>query len=242
MPARARSAAVTLLVCTLLVGAGVTLVRRAPAPRDTVAAAPLVRVGEAAAAAGGTAAVRLQGTLVPLPPLVTGAGQPVALQVVEVGGDADGPPMYRRAVPAQLFLTDGDSLVQVAAADVDPALLPLLASGRVGEDRRLPPDVRVHLAPGLVGLPREPGTRVRVYAIDAESPVLAHGQLVLEEGVPTLRPTPGAASLVLTTMSATEVDRDRQRAARRDLALGWTLLGAGALGALGAVVVVARRR
>lgn len=236
-----RAAALTLIACTLLVAVGVALVQRAPVTAASVAAAPLVRVRDAAIAAGDAAPVRLQGTLVAMPPLTTAAGRPVALQLAEIGGDADGPATYRRAAPPQLFLTDGDSLVQLAAADADPAYLPFVGVGRVGDDGRLPPDLRVHLVPELVGLPREPGTLVRLHAIDAESPVLAHGRLVLEEGVPTLRPPIGAASLVLTTMSAAEVDRDRRRAARGRLALGWALVGVGALGALGAAVVALRR-
>ena len=207
-----------------------------------VVAAPLVRIGDAVAAAGTAEPVRLQGTLVALPPLVTPAGRPLGLQVVEVGGEEGAPASYRRAAPAQLFLTDGDSVVQVGAADADPALLPLVAAGRVDADGRLPPDVRVHLAPEMAGLPREPGTRVVVYAIDVETPVLAHGRLVLQEGVPTLLPPPGAATLVLTPMSAAEVDRRRTSDRRRRLALGWALVGIGALGAVGAAVAALRRR
>lgn len=248
MSARARrAAALTLLACTLLAVAGIVLVRRAPAadagPADaTVAGAPLVRVRDAVVAAGAAEPVRLQGSLVAMPPLVTPAGRAIALQVVEVGGDDGAPAAYRRAAPAQLFLTDGDSIVQVDAADADPAFLPLVAAGRVDADGRLPPDLRVHLAPGMAGLPREPGTRVAVYAIDAETPVLAHGRLVLQEGVPTLLPPPGAASLLLTPMSAAEVDSRRTSDRRRGLALGWSLVGAGALGAVGAAVAGLRRR
>ena len=245
MPARVRrAAALTLLLCAVAIGAGVVLLRRAPAaPTDAaVGDAPLVRVRDAPEAAGGGEPVRLQGTLVAVPPIVTPAGATLALQVVEIGGDEGGAAAYRRAAPAQLFLTDGDSVVQVDAGDADPALLPLVAAGRVDDDGRLPPDVRVHLAPGLAGLPSEPGTRIVVYAIDATTPVLAHGRLELQEGVPTLLPPAGAATLVLTPMSPTEVDRRRTSDRRRRLALGWALVGVGALGAVGAAVAALRRR
>ncbi len=218
------------------------LVRRAPGAVGTpVAAAPLVRVADAVAAAGGAEPVRLQGTLVALPVLVTPAGRALGLQVVEVGGGDGAPASYRLAAPAQLFLSDGDSVVQIGAADADPTFLPLVAAGRVDANGRLPPDLRVNLVPGTAGLPREPDTRVLVYAIDVETPVLAHGRLVLQEGVPTLVPPPGASSLVLTPMSAAEVDRRRTSDHRRQVALGWTLVGAGALFAVGAVVAALRR-
>ena len=240
-----RSAALALAVCALLLAAGVLLVRRAPPPpagTPAVAAAPLVAVRDAAGAAGSPEAVRLQGTLVAMPPLDTPAGRRLALQSVEVGGGSGAPVAYRRALPAQLFLTDGDSLVALDAADVDPAFLPLAASGIVGDDGALPPDLRVHLAPGMAGLPREPGVRVAAYTIDATSPVLAYGRLVLQEGVPTLVAPSGTGSLVVTTMSADEVDRQLRRAERGALLLGWALIGAGALGALGAGVVALRQR
>ena len=220
---------------------GVVLVRRAP-PAPGLADTRVVAVRDATAAAGHGTPVRLQGTLVGLPALVAPGGKEYALQILEITLDGSGrdtpDPVtdYRRLLPPQLFLSDGDSVVAVDPTDLDVSFVPLVATGTTGRDGRLPADVVAAVAPDFTDLPGRADAVVTVRGIEAGVPVVAHGTLVLQEGVPSLVRPANGDPFILTTMSFPEVQRVLRSRDRLDRLYGWGLVVVGALGMVLAVV------
>ena len=243
---------VALVLCAAVAAWGGVLAAHAPEAR-ALTGTRTVPVREATLAAGDPAPVRLQGTLVAMPALVAPDGREYALQRLTIARPGDAPAgdapgddapgddapgddapagAYGRLLPSQVFLSDGDSVVAVEPADVDPSFLPLVVAGTTLDDGRPPPEVATHVATAFADLPRRPGARVTLRGIRTGEPVAAYGTLVLREGVPSLvRPVNGDP-FVLTTMSFPEVERSLRSRERLGRLAGWALVGLGALGAL----------
>jgi hypothetical protein len=237
--------AIVAVVFGALAAWGALLLRRAPTEHGIVGART-VAVRDAAAAAGEGTPVRLRGTLVAAPTLVTRGGRELAVQMLEVThappGGGEAVVAYRRVQPSQVFLSDGDSVVVIEPDDADPAFLPLLVSGVTQAGGRLPPDVVTQLVAGFDGLPGRAGADVRVRGIGAGRPAVAYGTLVLREGVPSLVPPSTGGPLVLAAMSFTELEREIRSRDRLARLAGWSLVVVGAVGLAGMLYTVAFRQ
>ena len=237
--------AVVAVVFGALAAWGALLLRRAPA-EHAIVDARTVAVRDAATAAGEPAPVRLHGTLVAAPTLVTRGGRELAVQMLEVTheppGGGDPVVDYRRVQPSQVFLSDGDSVVVIEPDETDPALLPLLVSGVTQAGGRLPPDVATQLVAGFDDLPDRAGADVRVRGIGAGRPAVAYGTLVLREGVPSLVPPSTGGPLVLAAMSFAELEREIRSRDRLARLAGWSLVIVGAVGLAGTLYAVAFRQ
>ncbi|HEU4628948.1 MAG TPA: GIDE domain-containing protein [Gemmatimonadaceae bacterium] len=224
---------------------GLVRVRSSPGVRG-LDDARTVAIREAAAAAGDSTPVRLQGVLVTVPPLVAPDGEEYALQTLVIThssstpGSAGRTTDYRRIAPAQIFLSDGDSAVAVDPTGLDLPPVPVLAEGRTQRDGVLPPDLAVHLVPGFTELPTRGGGDVTLRAIESGVPVVAYGTLVLQEGVPSLvRPANGDPYLI-SPLSFAEVRRMIASRDRTSRGLGWSMVVLGALVAIAALAYGAR--
>lgn len=240
------SIAVAVLLGVVLAVWGIVRIRNAPHIRG-LDDAQTIAVRDAAAAAGDSTPVRLQGVLVTVPPLVAPDGEEYALQTLVITHKSSSPGSagrttdYRRIAPAQIFLTDGDSTVAIDPTGLDLAPVPVLADGKTQRDGVLPPDLTVHLVPGFTALPTRGGGDVTLRAIESGVPVVAYGTLLLQEGVPSLvRPTNGDP-YVISPLSFAEVRRMIASRDRTSRGLGWAMVIVGALVALGALAYGLRR-
>jgi hypothetical protein len=232
--------AMAVLIGIALVVWGIVRIRNAPSAH-LLDSARLVAVRDAAGATGDSTPVRLQGTLVSMPPPVAPDGREYALQSLVIShqsgtpGSGGRPATYRRIAPAQIFLSDGDSSVAVDPTGLDLELVPVLAEGTTLREGKLPPDLAVHLVPGFTALPTRGAGKATLRAISSGVPAVVYGTLVMQEGVPSLVRPANGDPYVISPLPFAEVRRTIASRDHSSRGLGWTLVVIGALIAIGAV-------
>ncbi|CAN5707337.1 hypothetical protein BH23GEM3_BH23GEM3_08720 [soil metagenome] len=196
----------SFLAPVLLLGFGGWMVHTGSAER-TIAAAPRITPSTMHEYAGTGIPVLLEARAVAIPPLMTPAGEELALQRLTLthesgsGDDRETVTDYDVLLPGEIWASEAGAVVRVVTTGADPRFIPEIASNRTARGGSLPPGVAARVGAGFRDLPTRSNLDLSVRAIPNREPVVVYGIVEIKEGSPLIGAPGGGRPFVITSLN-----------------------------------------